>query len=86
MKCMYESHDENDDLCPFAHSENEILFHPLLLKTRKCRKEYLCSDKYCSFSHSDNDLRVIFNENNDNIKHIFKLCAKFDLFHTNKKK
>eukprot|EP00914_Ancora_sagittata_P033456 GHVO01067451.1.p1 GENE.GHVO01067451.1~~GHVO01067451.1.p1 ORF type:complete len:497 (+),score=42.91 GHVO01067451.1:555-2045(+) len=39
--------------CPFAHSTEEIAYHPLLYKTRSCPKYHRgeCSEYYCSLIH-----------------------------------
>eukprot|EP00917_Polyrhabdina_sp_WS-2016_P002275 GHVP01004912.1.p1 GENE.GHVP01004912.1~~GHVP01004912.1.p1 ORF type:complete len:467 (-),score=77.33 GHVP01004912.1:1388-2788(-) len=41
-------------ICPYSHSEEEIMFHPLIYKTRECEKfaSGLCSAYYCPFVHN----------------------------------
>lgn len=41
----------NDD-CPFMHTKEEELYHPLSWKTQKCRHGLDCQNKFCSFYHT----------------------------------
>ncbi|SOV83744.1 zinc finger protein, putative [Plasmodium sp. gorilla clade G3] len=46
--------------CPFAHSTEEILYHPLFYKTKRCEdyKKGSCNTYYCPFIHGLAETRV----------------------------
>ncbi|SBS99172.1 zinc finger protein, putative [Plasmodium malariae] len=46
--------------CPFAHSSEEILYHPLYYKTKRCEdyKKGSCNTYYCPFIHGLAETRV----------------------------
>ncbi|CRH01240.1 zinc finger protein, putative [Plasmodium relictum] len=46
--------------CPFAHSSEEILYHPLFYKTKRCEdyKKGSCNTYYCPFIHGLAETRV----------------------------
>ncbi|CAK0796092.1 unnamed protein product [Prorocentrum cordatum] len=45
------------ELCPWAHSEDEVNYHPEVYKTRLCQGGSSCEDFYCPFAHSAAELR-----------------------------
>lgn len=56
--------------CPYAHNQNEIMYHPLVLKTRKCKKS-LCNFDFCYKSHdSEQDFRILYSEESEIVKKI----------------
>ncbi|CAD2101116.1 zinc finger protein, putative [Plasmodium vinckei lentum] len=46
--------------CPFAHSTEEILYHPLFYKTKRCEdyKKGSCNTYYCPYVHGLAETRV----------------------------
>jgi hypothetical protein len=61
--------------CRYAHTNNEIQFHPLKYKTSICFRQ--CDNIYCPFAKDGNELRVIYNgEDEDTIK----LCLEVEAF------
>ncbi|CAG9473608.1 unnamed protein product [Plasmodium vivax] len=46
--------------CPFAHSAEEILYHPLYYKTKRCEdyKKGSCNTYYCPFIHGLAETRI----------------------------
>lgn len=55
----------NGNLCTFAHSVNEMNFHPLTYRTVACQKsKSKCTTKYCPFYHKKSEKR--------DLKHYFK--------------
>lgn len=52
-KCQFKN------ACPFAHNDNEILYHPLFFRKFKCRLD--CNNANCPYSHNeqlDTDLNL----------------------------
>jgi serine/threonine protein kinase len=45
----------NGKNCKFAHSREEVLYHPLVYKTLVC-EDHHCSKYYCPFGHSHEEL------------------------------
>jgi hypothetical protein len=72
-KCMEKC---INPLCNYAHSDNEIFFHPLVFKTHLCRK-YLtgnCGKELCPLSHDClNDFRIIYSTTDENIKKVIEM-------------
>ncbi|SBT78258.1 zinc finger protein, putative [Plasmodium ovale] len=46
--------------CPFAHSSEEILYHPLFYKTKRCEdyKKGSCNTYYCPYIHGLAETRI----------------------------
>eukprot|EP00933_Yihiella_yeosuensis_P009216 TRINITY_DN11502_c0_g1_i1.p1 TRINITY_DN11502_c0_g1~~TRINITY_DN11502_c0_g1_i1.p1 ORF type:complete len:1114 (-),score=259.83 TRINITY_DN11502_c0_g1_i1:87-3260(-) len=44
--------------CPFAHTMEEVQYHPQRYKTSLCQHAGPCTDYYCPFAHSRSELRV----------------------------
>ncbi|CAG9310345.1 unnamed protein product [Blepharisma stoltei] len=53
--CNYSDDCDKGDQCTFAHSEDELKYHPLKYKTKNCRfNDGSCPlGKYCPFAHDD---------------------------------
>jgi len=49
--------EHNVSQCRFAHTEEEINYHPLVYKTVLCSLKETCKNRHCSFAHSLDDLR-----------------------------
>eukprot|EP00916_Digyalum_oweni_P005744 GHVL01009954.1.p1 GENE.GHVL01009954.1~~GHVL01009954.1.p1 ORF type:complete len:152 (-),score=9.67 GHVL01009954.1:212-667(-) len=48
--------------CPFAHSCEEIMFHPCIYKTKLCfeyEKKGACKRYYCCLAHGQEELRPV---------------------------
>jgi len=53
----------NGELCKFAHTQNEINFHPLFYKTEPCSGCFFdTNSKFCPFYHSDEISRKVILE------------------------
>lgn len=48
---------ERGDSCDFAHSRFEVMFHPLVYKTRLCTRRRCQFGRLCSHAHSFEELR-----------------------------
>eukprot|EP00419_Tripos_fusus_P038048 CAMPEP_0172770864 /NCGR_PEP_ID=MMETSP1074-20121228/189517_1 /TAXON_ID=2916 /ORGANISM="Ceratium fusus, Strain PA161109" /LENGTH=72 /DNA_ID=CAMNT_0013606701 /DNA_START=246 /DNA_END=460 /DNA_ORIENTATION=- len=48
----------NGDACVFAHSREEISYHPAKYKTRRCNGRGCRGEAICCFAHSEAELRV----------------------------
>lgn len=46
------------DVCIFAHSREEISYHPAKYKTRRCNGRGCRGEAICCFAHSESELRV----------------------------
>ena len=84
IKCL-KSHEnqsyEIKEKCNFAHSDNEIYFHSLIYKTKKCKKKNFCNfenfPELCFKSHNfNNDFRLIYNYLDDKIKEFMFIYEK----------
>jgi len=57
IKCSYLTENKpclNGEICKFAHTQNEINFHPIFYKTEPCQGCFFDSNsKFCPFYHSD---------------------------------
>lgn len=49
----------NEDSCVFAHSHEEISYHPAKYKTRRCNGRGCRGEAICCFAHSEAELRVL---------------------------
>ena len=84
IKCLKSHENETDEIkekCNFAHSENEIYFHSLIYKTKKCTKKNYCIyesfPELCFKSHNfNNDFRLIYNYLDDNVKELMFIYEK----------
>jgi hypothetical protein len=63
------------ELCRYAHTINEINFHPLKYKAIPCFKA--CDDAYCPYAKDGNELRVIYNGGDDDT---IRLCQEIEIF------
>ncbi|EZG58339.1 hypothetical protein GNI_094930 [Gregarina niphandrodes] len=43
--------------CPYAHSKEEELYHPMIYKTKLCRAQPNCKRYFCPFAHSPAELK-----------------------------
>lgn len=48
----------NGDSCVFAHSREEISYHPAKYKTRRCNGRGCRGEAICCFAHGESELRV----------------------------
>ncbi|KAH6794610.1 hypothetical protein C2S52_005087 [Perilla frutescens var. hirtella] len=46
------------DACLFAHGDNEVWFHPLFYRTRRCSDAPVCTTRFCPFVHTDEEDRT----------------------------
>jgi hypothetical protein len=67
--------------CIYAHTENEINYHPLIYKTEfgKIKND---SDSFNYRSNGSRDFRIIYNNDAENAR---SLCVKLEKWLTNKK-
>lgn len=47
----------NGDLCPFAHTREEISYHAAKYKTKLCNDRDCRGEEVCCFAHGENELR-----------------------------
>ena len=47
------------DKCLYAHTQNEILYHPLIYRTIKCELKPSCQQDFCPYFHNSLDERNI---------------------------
>jgi hypothetical protein len=79
IKCEAHNYTGNidniHDNCRYAHSDNEIKYHPLYYKTKICLEKN-CENKKCPDAHGLNeDFRKIYDSKN---QEIISLAIKFD--------
>ena len=80
IQCRFNHNNENEsENCNYSHNQNEIAFHSLLYKTKRCTKKECknhSTPELCSNSHNfENDFRLIYNYLDNNI---IELMCKFE--------
>lgn len=66
--------------CPYAHSKEEELYHPMVYKTKLCRIYPNCRRHFCPFAHTSEELRPRMNAEAYRNAHI-DFLAKHDKWH-----
>ena len=81
IKCTKQHRDEKEkEKCYYSHTYNEIYFHSLIYKTKKCTKKDCPNNsniELCFNSHNfDNDFRLIYNYIDKNLIELMCIFEK----------
>ena len=81
IKCIKQHRDEKEkEKCYYSHTYNEIYFHSLIYKTKKCTKKDCPNNsniELCFNSHNfDNDFRLIYNYIDKNLIELMCIFEK----------